>query len=92
MSKKTILLNNSLKKKIHINKHVINSNNKTGERKPVVTIKCNKTNIYGHEVIIYDNKENEIARVVYRPDKPLNCGAVVWIETKQKVEVINNAY
>ena len=28
------------------------------------------------------------SKVVYRPDKPLSCGAKVWIETEGEVEVI----
>ena len=30
----------------------------------------------------------EVARVVYRPEKPLSCGAKVWIETANEVEVV----
>jgi hypothetical protein len=29
-----------------------------------------------------------VARVVYSPDKPLSCGARVWIETEADVEII----
>jgi hypothetical protein len=28
------------------------------------------------------------SKVVYSPDKPLSCGARVWIETQADVEVI----
>jgi hypothetical protein len=28
-----------------------------------------------------------VARVVYQPDKPLSCGARVWIETDHAVVV-----
>ncbi len=31
---------------------------------------------------------SEVARVVYRPDKPLSCGAVAWIETELPVDVL----
>jgi len=35
-----------------------------------------------------DNKDgNEAARVVYSPDKPLSCGAHVWVESKNEVEI-----
>jgi len=37
----------------------------------------------------------EVATVVYSPNKPLPCGARVWIETELEViteEKLNNAY
>jgi hypothetical protein len=76
-------------KRIHINQHVIKRNQKTGEREPVITCKTYKENNYGHEVIIKDELGKEVARVIYSPDKPLSCGARVWIETKNDIEVIN---
>ena len=60
---------------IHVNQHIIKSNRKKGEVEPVLTCKTYKTNTYAHEAIIRDAEGNEVARVVYRPDKPLSCGA-----------------
>ncbi len=64
--------------RIHINRHNINRNrNKSKEeRQPVISVKRGTENIYGFEVEIASP-----CRVVYRPDKPLACGACVWIET-----------
>ena len=73
-----------MKKIIHINQHIIKRNTKTGERKPVITCKTYKDNKYGHEVVIKGD-----SKVVYRPDKPLSCGARVWIETKAEVRIYN---
>ena len=73
---------------IHVNQHVIKSNRKKGEVEPVLTCKTYKTNTYAHEAIIRDENGNEVARVVYRPDKPRSCGAHVWIETELNVETI----
>jgi hypothetical protein len=36
--------------------------------------------------IIYGQDGKEAARIIHRPDKPLSCGATVWIETNNKVE------
>jgi len=72
-----------LKTRIHINKHRIASNRKHGRDEPVITVNTYKGNRYGHEAII-----NGPSRVVYSPDKPLSCGAVLWIETEAEVEVI----
>ena len=69
------------KKVIHINQHIIKRNSKTGERNPVITCKTYKDNPYCHELII-----NEHTKVIYSPDKPLSCGAKVWIETFEDVE------
>ena len=76
------------KKVIHVNQHVIKKNTKTGERKPVLTCKTYKSNDYCHEAIIKDAEGNEVARVIYRPDKPLSCGARVWIETQNDIECL----
>ena len=68
---------------IHVNQHVIKDNSKTGNRNPVLTVKTYKSNTYAHDVEIIGN-----SRVVYSPDKPLSCGAKVWIETDGEV-IIN---
>ena len=41
-----------MKKIIHVNQHVIKRNKKTGERKPVLTVKTYKSNDYCKEAII----------------------------------------
>lgn len=69
-------------KRIHVNQHVIKRNRVTGETAPVVTVKMSKGNLYGHEVEIKGS-----SRVIYSPEKPMACGAVVWIETKSSVIV-----
>lgn len=67
---------------IHVNQHVIKENRKTGSKDPVLTVKTYKTNTYASAVTI-----NGPSRVVYSPDKPLSCGARVWIETEAEVTV-----
>ena len=69
------------KKVIHINQHVIKKNQKHGECEPVITCKTYNTNDYYHELFILGP-----CRIRYRPDKPLSCGAKVWIETHAEVE------
>jgi hypothetical protein len=73
---------------IHVNQHVIRKNGKTGEREPVLTIKNRGTNEYAHEAYILDDDGNIVAKVVYRPDDPLSCGAKVWIETTNEVKLV----
>ena len=69
-------------KRIHVNQQVIKANRKNGTTLPVITTKTYKENAYGHEV-----KINGPCTIVYRPNKPLSCGAQVWIETKEEVTV-----
>lgn len=73
-----------MKKRIHVNQHLIKSNKKNKKNVPVLTCKTYKENRLGHSVRI-----NGPSVVVYSPDKPLPCGATVWIETDADVEVIN---
>ena len=68
---------------IHVNQHVIKSNRKNGVEDPVLTVKTYKENIYAHEVEIKGD-----SKVFYSPDKPLSCGAHVWIETNNEVVII----
>ncbi len=71
---------------IHVNQHIIRANSKSGAADPVLTCKTYKSNDYAHEAIIYDNLGIEVAKVIYSPDKPLSCGAKVWIETENEVK------
>ena len=68
---------------IHVNQHVVKSNRKNDVNDPVLTVKTYKKNRYAHEVDIKGD-----SKVVYSPDKPLSCGAHVWIETQGEVTVI----
>tara|TARA_R100001510_G_scaffold24458_1_gene21493 strand:- start:232 stop:552 length:321 start_codon:yes stop_codon:yes gene_type:complete len=72
-----------MKKYIHINQHKIKSNHKNNKREPVITVKTYNSNSYGHQVHILGE-----CKVVYSPDKPLSCGAKVWIETEAEVITI----
>ena len=72
---------------IHVNQHNIKHNRKTGERIPVLTTKTYKDNRYGQTCEVLDKEGNLVGRFVYRPDKPLSCGAHVWFETNNQVNV-----
>lgn len=73
-----------MKTRIHVNQHAIRRNRKAGtDAEPVLSVKTYKSNVYVHEVEICGPSQ-----VVYRPDNPLSCGAVCWIETDAEVKVI----
>ena len=69
-----------MKKIVHVNQHIIKENRKNGTRKPPLTCKTSKDNIYAKDIII-----DGPCRIRYSPDKPLSCGAKVWIETEAEV-------
>ena len=71
-----------MKKRIHINQHVIRANKKNGTNDPAITVKTYKRNTYAHRVEI-----GGASTVVYSPDKPLNCGARVWVEADDTVMI-----
>jgi hypothetical protein len=72
---------------IHINQHNIKSNAKNKANLPVITCKTYKENKYANEVAILDKNGEVAAKVIYSPDKPLSCGARVWIETYNQIEI-----
>lgn len=72
---------------IHVNQHNIRANSKREEGEsplPVLTIKTYKSNTYANEVEI-----SGPSKIVYSPDKPLSCGAKVYIVTEGIVKVIS---
>jgi len=68
---------------VHVNQHIIKKNRKTGDREPVLTVKTYKSNDYATEVEV-----SGPSKVIYRPDKPLSCGAVCWIETEGEIRIL----
>lgn len=66
-------------KRIHINQHKI----RRKEPDPISvkvsgkTIPCAEVEIKGE------------SKLVYRPDKPLSCGAKLWVETRSPIEIDN---
>jgi hypothetical protein len=67
--------------RLHINRHVIAANHKTGERAPPIAV------IRGGSVREYDRSVDLIggARIISSPDKPLSCGARLWIEADNAI-------
>lgn len=71
--------------RIHVDQHAIKANRKGEPPRPVLTVKDYQQNRKCNEAVIYAADGTEVARVVYRPDNPLSCGAHVWIETQLPV-------
>lgn len=69
-----------MKTVIHVNQHIIKANLKNGASDPVLSVITYKGTSHAHEVVI-----DGPSKLVYSPNKPLNCGARVWLETTSKV-------
>ena len=72
-------------KRIHVDKKIIGANLKHGTNDPALTVQTSAGSLKGRQVdIIVDGKV--VASLVY-PEKPLSCGARVWIETTEEVHI-----
>ncbi len=70
-------------KRIHVNQHHIRANNAAGNTElPVFTVKTSNSNTTSNDVEIRGPSV-----LKYSPDKPLSCGAKVWIEARCDVVV-----
>lgn len=67
-------------KRLHVNKHVIASNRKNGRNEPAITVQTSSGPLRAHKVHVRGP-----STFIYRPEKPLSCGAVLWIETRAAV-------
>ena len=72
---------------IHVNQHNIKSNSK-GANLPVITVKDYKQNRKVNHAAVVDADAKALVKIIYSPDKPLPCGAKVWIETELEVATI----
>jgi hypothetical protein len=77
-----------MKNIIHVNQHNIKANAK-GANLPVITCKTYKSNNYANNVNILDKQGNIVATIKYSKDNPLSCGAKVWIETQNEIQIIS---
>jgi hypothetical protein len=67
-------------KRIHVNQHVIRRNRRTGASDAPIRVKTYSNNVGAHRVMIAGPSE-----LVYAPDRPLACGARLWVETRVRV-------
>ena len=70
-------------KRVHVNQHIIRKNVKAGEDTPAVTVQWRGKSYTCRDVVIRGS-----SRVVQRMNKPLSCGARIWIETRGEVELL----
>ncbi|MGD1714960.1 hypothetical protein [Dapis sp. BLCC M172] len=82
--------------KIHVNQHFIKVNGKRIKEDPlmtpdqlipVVTLKQTNRNDMGYQMVI-----DGPCSIVYKPYKPLPCGAHLWIETYKPVQFVDTQF
>lgn len=75
-------------KRIHVDQNRIRGNVKVcaADRLPPVSVVTRGKTHKGNTVQIMHNGV-VVAEIKYRPDKPLGCGARLWIETKESCRV-----
>ena len=70
-------------KRIHVNQHIIRRNVADDTDEHAVTIQWRGKSYIGRDVQIKGS-----STVVQRMQKPLSCGARIWIETRAEVEIL----
>lgn len=73
-------------KRITVNRHIIAANKKSKKKTPPLSIQISSEPVQRASIISIMNDGKEVAKVIYNPDKPLKCGATVWIETKLDIK------
>lgn len=75
-------------KRIHVDQHVIRRNRARdrgaleGDREPPLTVQTSRGPRKGFEVFCHG-----VVKFIYRPERPLSCGARLWAETRDLVIV-----
>jgi hypothetical protein len=73
-----------MKQILHVAQDAIRKNAKHGTNEPAIIIRDYKDGKRVHEAaLVVDGRE--VGRFVYRPHKPLSCGARLWLEVDTDV-------
>lgn len=78
-----------MRKRIHVDQRRIRSNihKPAEEREAPITVRTYKGVEKANTVDILGPDGEVLATIVYSPDKPLDCGARLWIETEADVRL-----
>lgn len=69
-------------KRLHVSQPNIRANRKHGSTLPVISVSTSSGTYHSDRVKILGPSE-----LVYSPNKPISCGARVWIETRAELEL-----
>lgn len=74
--------------RIHVNRHIVAANRRHGRNEPPLKIFRGRYGGMGHEIEILDSTGSVVARLIHRPEKPLKCGATIWLEAQNARVVV----
>jgi hypothetical protein len=69
-------------KRLHVDRRVMAQNRKYGTSLPPITVQTSSGPHKAQRVVVKGP-----STFVHSPDKPLSCGARVWIETRAEVDI-----
>jgi hypothetical protein len=65
-------------KRVHVNKHIIAANVKSGRNDPAITVQTSGGSFTARTVVVHGPS-------IMRSDKPLACGARIYLETNAQL-------
>lgn len=65
---------------VNVNRQIVARNHRTGQREPPIRVSRGRR---GPPVYVSEYTAHGRIRVIYSPDRPLPCGARVWIEIEE---------
>lgn len=74
-----------MKKIIHVAQDAIRRNMKTGSNDPVLIVREGSRSARHHQVELRDENGRVVGTFHYSQDKPLSCGARVWLSLGEGV-------
>lgn len=78
-----MIIRRGLIKRIHVSQVNLRANRKDAGDRPVFTVQLSSGPLHGSKVEIRGSSQ-----LVCRPERPLSCGARIWIETRAEVELL----
>ena len=70
-------------KRIHVNQHIVKANIKASTDEPTCTVQWKGKSYVGRDIVV-----KGVSTVIQRMNKPLSCGARIWVETRAEVEIL----
>jgi hypothetical protein len=79
-------------KRIHVSQPNIKANHKDGGNRPVFSIlESGKRVQHSHGFRVVSDTGEVLLEGIYNENKPLSCGARVWLESNFNIELVNES-
>ena len=73
-------------KRIHVDRRILAHNIKNGTDDPAITVQTSKGAMKASRVKI--NGPSELVQAGLTAERPLSCGARIWVQTRSEVDVV----